>query len=263
MLNSKNEISLIIPKLEGFISAQQIQNLTKGIKARIASSDPQTNSLVKSLSAIRTVQYKELPNDMIVAATGDNSRFFIGIIQKDSQGPLKSFIGIGTDYAPLINLLSPIIETTFGSGSPNTPVTPSTTVASPKSMLKPTPRPTIQHPPKPSIQPPSQEVPRPKPSTISRATPSTTQLDPNDQVGNLINTAFNAVLQQLDKFTGSDFGKALQEVTDLILENKGYSVTLHNVRTWVNNYKNSRDLLTDQDKSEISEAIETWKKKLL
>jgi hypothetical protein len=259
-LNSKNQINLIVPKLETYINNQQIQNLSTGLKAKIASSDPETNSIVKSLSAINTVQFTHLENENIVAASGDDSRLIIGLVQEDSQDPLKNIIGLGTDNETLINMLKPIIDTTLGAVAPSAISTPRTTTPSPAYMPSPTARPSIQPPPKPTTAPPSQEIPKTRPSVIPT---SSTQPQPGDQVGGIINAAFNAVIQQLDTFKGSEFSKALQQVTDVILENKGYSVTLHNVRTWVNNYKMSRDLLTEQDKQDIKEAIESWKQRLI
>ena len=89
------------------------------------------------------------------------------------------------------------------------------------------------------------------------------QPKPGDQVGALIDDAFNALLAQLNTFKGSDFSKSLLSVTDLILENKGYSVTLHNIRKWINNYKTVNVPLTDDDKKQIFDAIEDWKQRLI
>jgi hypothetical protein len=259
-LNSKNQINMIVPKLETFIDNQQLQNLSAGLNAKIASSDHETNSLVKSLTAIKTVNFKHLDNQNIVAASGDNSRLVMGIVRLESKDPLKNFIGIGTDNQILINILRPIIDTTLGAVAPSAASTPVAAAPKPKTMLTPTPRPSIVPPPIPQIPPPSQEIPGRKPS---QGIQSSIQPQAGDKVGSMINAAFNAVLQQLDTFKGSQFGKALQEVTDVVLENKGYSVTLHNIRTWVNNYKMNEDLLTEQDKIDIREAIENWKQRLI
>ncbi len=84
-----------------------------------------------------------------------------------------------------------------------------------------------------------------------------------DEVGILINDAFNNLIQKLNNIKGEDFSKELQKIADLVLEKRGFSVTLHKLRSFINKYKEVYDLLAEIDKNEIIEAIETWKKKLV
>jgi len=84
----------------------------------------------------------------------------------------------------------------------------------------------------------------------------------NDEAGILINTAFNHLIDKLGSLKGDAFGKELQDIADLILEKKGFSVTLHSVRSTINKYKEKLSLLGEYDKKEIIESIENWKKKL-
>ncbi|MFX0137041.1 MAG: hypothetical protein ACFFDN_25610, partial [Candidatus Hodarchaeota archaeon] len=77
-----------------------------------------------------------------------------------------------------------------------------------------------------------------------------------------INTAFTNLIQKLDNLKGEQFGKELQDIADLILEKKGFSVTLHKVRSTINKYKEKFSLLDENDKKEIIENIENWKQKL-
>ncbi len=83
-----------------------------------------------------------------------------------------------------------------------------------------------------------------------------------DQAGIEINDAFNRLIDKLGNLKGDDFGKHLQDIADLILEKKGFSVTLHKVRSMINKYKEKLALLNENDKKEIIEEIESWKKKL-
>jgi hypothetical protein len=83
-----------------------------------------------------------------------------------------------------------------------------------------------------------------------------------DQAGMIINTAFNMLISKLNILTGEGFSKELQDVSDIILERRGFSVTLHSVRSLINKYKQINSNLTDEDKREIFEAIESWKQRL-
>ncbi len=84
-----------------------------------------------------------------------------------------------------------------------------------------------------------------------------------DEVGILINDAFNKLIQKLNNIKGEDFSIELQKIADLVLEKRGFSVTLHKLRSFINKYKDVYNILDENDKNEIIEAIENWKKKLV
>jgi len=64
--------------------------------------------------------------------------------------------------------------------------------------------------------------------------------------------------------TGIDFSKALQNISDLILEKRGFSVTLHNIRSLINKYKEQlAPIISEKERNEIIELIEGFKKRLL
>jgi len=87
--------------------------------------------------------------------------------------------------------------------------------------------------------------------------------EPGDAVGMEINTSFNTLLQNLNNLTGEEFADELEDIADLILEKRGFSVTLHDLRRTINDYKNQRTPLKGEEKNNIFESIETWKQKLL
>ncbi|MFX1502523.1 MAG: hypothetical protein ACFFDH_16295, partial [Promethearchaeota archaeon] len=84
----------------------------------------------------------------------------------------------------------------------------------------------------------------------------------DDEAGMQINNAFMNLIQKLDNIKGDEFGKELQNIADLILEKKGFSVTLHKLRSTINKYKEKFTILDENDKREIIEDIQNWKKKL-
>ncbi|UCC21237.1 MAG: hypothetical protein JSV62_08165 [Promethearchaeota archaeon] len=84
----------------------------------------------------------------------------------------------------------------------------------------------------------------------------------DDEAGVEINNAFTNLIQKLDNLKGDEFGKQLQNIADLILEKKGFSVTLHKIRSIINKFREKLILLDEGDKKEILEHIQTWKNKL-
>ncbi len=84
----------------------------------------------------------------------------------------------------------------------------------------------------------------------------------DDEIAIEINNAFNALVLKLNNLKGDEFGKELQHIADMILEKKGFSVTLHKIRSIINRYKEKLTLLDENDKREILDNIENWKKRL-
>ena len=84
-----------------------------------------------------------------------------------------------------------------------------------------------------------------------------------DEAGVLINTAFNNLVQKLHNIKGEQFSEELQKIADLVLEKRGFSVTLHKLRSLINQYRFSDNSLNENDTKLIIENIESWKEKLI
>ncbi|MFW9973000.1 MAG: hypothetical protein ACFFDF_22635 [Candidatus Odinarchaeota archaeon] len=110
--------------------------------------------------------------------------------------------------------------------------------------------------PKPQIKDLKQKL-KEKIDFISDAQPSK-----DDEAAIEINNAFSNLILKLNTLKGDQFGEELQNIADLILEKKGFSVTLHKIRSIINKFKEKYTLLDANDKREILENIENWKKKL-
>ena len=289
LTNSKEEITIIIPKIEDYLKLDQFQNLPKILRVKLVSSEPHTNSLVKNLKENSNIEYRTLKNENIIALKGDNNYISINFIERDSQDTLNNVVGIGTNFPPLITIFSPIINTTWSTAEPDfAPATkkiePIPTPIEKKIVPEKIPPPT---PIKQQIKNEIQQVTTSKEPVIAhQATPSkieslssdqlksdippqmigdyTSKVSPKagDQAGMLINTSFFMLVSKLNTITGEEFSKELQNISDLILEKKGFSVTLHQVRSVINKYKEQKTLLSENDKNEIFEAIESWKKRL-
>ena len=55
----------------------------------------------------------------------------------------------------------------------------------------------------------------------------------------------------------------MESIVDLILEKKGFSVTLHKIRSKINQYKTHLRRLSEVDISHIIESIEEWENHIL
>ena len=79
----------------------------------------------------------------------------------------------------------------------------------------------------------------------------------------MVNDAFNDLIKKLDNIKGEDFSRELQKIADLVLEKRGFSVTLHKLRSSINQYRYTENLLGELDKKQILANIDEWKKKLV
>ena len=310
ILNSKENLIIIIPHLENHVALEQFDTITSHLKIKIASSEAHTNSIVKSFKNISNIIYKSYQNENLVIVKSDNNQIFLGLIQ-ESKDPLHDFIGIWSTFKPLIELLQPLITNiwenaysdTFHAAQRAKPEPIKTTPTKPITFAKPiiltkgksekfaktpsklekkktdtpvTIKNQIQQTPKEEkriikgqIKETSRSIP-PKPQITDLKQKLKEKIDfvavaqpkSDDEAGIEINNALNSLIQKLNNLKGDEFGKELQDIADLILEKKGFSVTLHKVRSIINKFKEKFTSLNENDKGEILENIENWKRKL-
>ncbi|MFX0081024.1 MAG: hypothetical protein ACFE94_04650 [Candidatus Hodarchaeota archaeon] len=299
---TKEELTIIIPQLENHIAVEQFDKIPKSLKIKIASSEPHTNSSVKNLTSIANIIYKTLENENVIALKGDDTQITIGVIQQQAKNALNNFIGIGSNFKPLIELLSPIIQNLWESAYTDTFYASQKAQATPSKhrlgkkvdadlykKVKPISTPKFQTVETEQKQEKIQEERAQKtrkevePQKIPTEVPtyqedvenikqklqekikfvSTSTRKKGDEAGLIINNAFNNLVNKLVNIKGEEFSKELQKIADLVLEKRGFSVTLHELRSLINQYRYSDALLNENDTKQIIAQIESWKQKLV
>ncbi len=295
---SKQKLMIIVPKLEDHIAIDNFKNISKSLKIEIASSEPHTNSHVKKVKELRNLEFRTLKNENIIICKSDDSHFLIGIIKEDAQNSLHDFIGFATSNKSLIKLFLFVVNAVWDTASSSLHETPrSLSISAPKhSKLVGTKPITSTHfktpqkkPTTPSTERPDRtkiktsdevktngkisniaekfqsiiEKPPNKLDTTSTPTKTKETIKADEDAAMLIKTAFKALIQKLHKLNGEEFSKEMESIADLILEKKGFSVTLHKIRSKINQYKNLLGHLNDVDISHIIESIEEWEKHIL
>jgi hypothetical protein len=297
---SKEELIIIIPRLEQHIAVEQFDSIPRSLKVRVVSSEPHTNSSVKKFRDISNLIYKNLENQNLILLKGDNNQIAIGIIQLDSTDSSHDFVGIGSNFKPLIELLTPIFnniweealsDSFYASQKAQTPKSkdirkPETTqgispIVRPKFQPTRTDQKVIKEPEKEVLKPEELSIKEPQtiPSTLPEPKQQIEEMkrklqeelesqassppEAGDEVGVIINNMFNDLIRDLNNVKGQDFSMELQKIADFVLEKRGFSVTLHKLRSLINKYRFSDVLLGENDKNQIIENIEIWKRKLI
>ena len=286
---TKEELTIIIPQLENHLAVEQFEKIPKSLKIKVAASEPHTNSSVKKFRSITNIIYKTLENENLIVLKGDNTQISIGIIREDATDSLNDFIGIGSNFKPLIELLNPIIlnlweeaysDSFYASQKAHTPtnksqaesktykrVKPITTSKSPsgetvrKSPIAQKAQKSKKISSLPDNQPQIDEIKQKLQEKLEFVSSSTRKK--GDEAGLLIASAFDKLSSKLHNIKGDDFSNELQKIADVILEKRGFSVTLHKLRSLINQYRFSDILLNASDSKQIIENIEGWKEKLV
>ena len=311
---SKENVTLIIPKIEDFLLIDDFQNLAPNMRVRIASSDPSTNSRVKKFVEIKGVEFHNLPNENVVILKGDKRYFVIAILFKDSKDPLNNVLGVGCNSEPLMNVFNTLIEKYWTAGRIDAFKGVSQQVSRPTPSIQTNSNyisqfkapkhemsikfelpkedkvPDMSGSQQGSVKPlssqlksqlaqqsdqaqqpqlPEKKQPDQPQQPIQPMQPQSggyiSQIGPKagDKDGELINNAFNTLLHKINTVKGEDFSIELQAIADLVLEKRGFSVTLHKLRSCINRFKESKFIFTDLEKQEIFNEMEEWKQHLL
>jgi len=297
MSNSVNEVLLVVPKLEEHLNIEDFETKPNTLKVKIVSSEAHTNSLVKKYKEIKNLEYRTLLNDNIIILINDNHHILIGAMQESSSNTLQDFVGFETNYLPLVKLLDPITKGLWNNASTDLLETPkSISTSSPakevefqkdfkpvkainsftgakkpeikenilnKSLKDETKKQIVEMPTSKSLEP-SEIIPN-LAEELKEQISFTSKIIPgsDDTVGLEIDNAFNSLLKKLSNMKGEEFSEELDKISELILEKKGFSVTLHKIRSKINQYRNQISTLSELDINHIRESINEWKTKLL
>jgi len=290
---STQSLLVVVPKLEENLSFDDFKDNPSTIKIQIASSEAHTNSLVKKYKDLKNFEYRIIKNESVIICRGDDDNLVIGIIDMESKNASDNFIGFASKNNSLIKLFQFVVKAIWDIGSSSSQETPRTlniTVPKKSSVLKTpittklplkttripiTKKPIISQVKKQKVKSSegkiadlaeelNNKIKEPKkvhePDQIPKPTDEPKK---HEESGSEINEAFKTLIKKLHKLKGDEFSKEMEIIADLILEKKGFSVTLHKIRSKINQYKNHLSHLNEVDIKHIIESIEEWKERIL
>jgi hypothetical protein len=275
--NSENELFIIVPKLKDFLPVQIFDDKPKNLKIQIISSDAHVNSKVRQFKEVEGVSFRNLDNEKFIAVGSDKTFVAMGILKPDIENELNNFIGFGTNKMEIIERLYITLNNLWSLGKAEfekeareaKPKYASEKKTQPQITSRPS-RSDLKKPEKKEKTTPSKATKAPekiKKTSLSKKARSKSLEPINEgdltEVGKLINSTFKKLIKNINELNGEQFAKELNKVADIVLEKRGFSVTLHQLRTFINRFEKQEEMLSEEDIDEIIENVETWRQKLL
>ncbi|TFG04480.1 MAG: hypothetical protein EU539_10740 [Promethearchaeota archaeon] len=85
----------------------------------------------------------------------------------------------------------------------------------------------------------------------------------NEEKTESVSGIFLQISQNIDTFSGAEISEKLQQIMDIILETKGYSIALKDMRQWISKLRMIKIPLVDDIKTTFKEKLSKWKKEAL
>jgi len=278
----KMRVHIVAPKLED-IDLVALSRLKKHVNIRISAnfdlSNPEDQMRFKQIEDLPNFAIRYYPRENLWSINKDFEEVIICAVSKTDQGEFE-IAGMGSVLEEHVKLFASVLEDIWiqskkieqvevlhairKTREPVLPTEKFTPTIKPHIPEKITPTPPEQPPvvskvmiqPEPVIKTEApQEVPEIKTETsISTAAIGSTDAYLSSQIDNLLNS--------LADMTGYDIATKLQNIQDDILEKKGYSAILRQIRMAITPLKSNPNLLNATERQDLINKINFWRSKL-
>jgi hypothetical protein len=268
----KMRVHIVAPKLED-IDLVVLSGLKKHINIRISAnfdlSNPEDQMRFKQIEDLPNFAIRHYPRENLWSINKDFEEVIVCAVSKTKEGEfeiagmgsvLEEHVWIQSKKLDQVEVLQAIKRTQVAS-MPSETFTPTVEPQIPKTITTTPPKqPPIE--PKVIIQPepvikvePPKEIPEYKEETpMSTAAIGSTDAFLSSQIDKLLNN--------LEIMTGYDIAASLQTIQDDILEKKGYSAVLRQIRMSITPLKSNPNLLNASERQDLISKINFWRSKL-
>ncbi|MFW9820245.1 MAG: hypothetical protein ACFFE5_11605, partial [Candidatus Thorarchaeota archaeon] len=271
----KMRVHIVAPKLED-IDLIALTNLKKHINIRISTNfdlnNPEDQMRFKQVEGNSNLTIRHYPRENLWSINKDFEEVIVCVISKSDTGELQ-IAGMGSVLEEHVKLFAAVLEDVWiqskkfdqveitqairGVPEPaipraeyQRPTIPPTTKVSESLPLKPRP---IMTPSVPET--PKHQMESVKPSYI-------VQPDMDLSTDGFLSHQFDNILSKIDTLPGEQIALLLEKLQNDILEKKGFSATLRQIRMGINPLKRNLNLLDNTQKEELRSKIKFWRSKL-
>ncbi|MFW9894852.1 MAG: helix-turn-helix domain-containing protein [Candidatus Thorarchaeota archaeon] len=275
----KMRVHIIAPKLED-IDLVALSRLKKHINIRISTNfdmhNPDDLMRFKQVEGLPNFSIRHYPRENLWSINKDFEEVIVCAVSKTEDGEFQ-IAGMGSVMEEHVKLFAAVLEDVWiqskkldqvevlhairSSQEPSIPKQQFTPTFKPETVT-PTPseQPVIEPPVKIQPEPvlkaePPQEIPEVKPEMkISTAAIGTTDTYLSSLVDELLNN--------IADLNGIDIASKLQSLQDDILEKKGYSAVLRQMRMSIDPLKANSNILSVAERQDLINKINFWRTKL-
>jgi len=281
----KMRVHIVAPKLED-IDLVALSQLKKHINIRISTNFDLNNSedqiRFKQLEDLPNITIRHYPVENLWSINKDFEEVVVCVVSKTEEGEFE-IAGMGSVIEEHIKLFASVLEDVWIQSKrieqveimhaikrvPDTSL-PKQLVSIPKEpeivkktgAIPSTISPEHTTPPKKEIEPPgilqeAQRIEKPSveiPPKIIPSAPSSSEASLSNQ--------FDELMNKLDNMTGNEIALILEKLQDDILETKGFSAILRQIRMSSSSLKPNKNLLNVAEKEELFNKLGFWRNKL-
>ncbi|MHA2180492.1 MAG: hypothetical protein ACXAAH_03620 [Promethearchaeota archaeon] len=273
----KMRVHIIAPKFAD-IDLVALSGLKKHINIRISTNfdltDPEDQMRFKQIEDLPNFAVRHYPRENLWSINKDFEEVIVCAVSRTEEGEFE-IAGMGSVLEEHVKLFAAVLEDVWIQSKKldqvevlhaikRTTVKPPKTERITPSPERITPTPSEQPPiePEVTIQPepviktePPQEIPELREETpMSTASIGSTDAYLSSQIDKLLNNLAN--------MTGFDIATSLQIIQDDILEKKGYSAVLRQIRMGITPLKSNPNILNPTERQDLISKINFWRNKL-
>jgi hypothetical protein len=263
----KMRVHVVAPKLED-IDLIALTKLKKHINIRISTNfdltDPNDQLRFKQVADYPNLTIRHYPRENLWSINKDFEEVVVCVVSKKIEGEIE-IAGMGSVLEEHVKLFAAVLEDVWIQSKKyeQVEITQAIKHAPDTGFIKPT----FQQPVTPRKEPEitHQEFIKPTPSIPPL---ETTQPQPDIQSAAVISTdgflsnQFDNILSKIDTLPGEHIGLLLERLQDDLLERKGFTAVLRQIRMSSSNLKSNRNLLNNTEKRELRSKINFWRSKL-
>ncbi|MFX1363632.1 MAG: helix-turn-helix domain-containing protein [Promethearchaeota archaeon] len=268
----KMRVHIIAPKLEN-IDLIPITRLKKHINIRISTNfelnNPDDQKSLNQIAGYPNITIRHYPVENMWSINKDFEEVIVCVVSKSADGNIE-IAGMGSVIEEHVKLFAGVLEDVWIQskkmdqvehiGTVKKPPKVSPLPAQPKEQIMPS-EPELSKDITSGSVPTSEILPGVDIKSVSPppVEPVMESTMPSDAY---LSTQFNNILSKIDTFSGENIGLLLEKLQDDILEKKGFSGVLRQIRMGISPLKNNRNLLTNAEQEELKKKISFWRSKL-
>ncbi|MFX1570606.1 MAG: helix-turn-helix domain-containing protein [Promethearchaeota archaeon] len=267
----KMRVHIVAPKLED-IDLLAVSRLKRHINIRISTNfdlnSPEDQIKFKEIAGYPNITIRHYPRENLWSINKDFEEVVVCVVSK-SEGEEIEIAGMGSVLEEHVKLFAAVLEDVWIQSrkfdqveitqaikyAPEPPkIQPEATkpVISPPLVV---PEKTI---PIPIEHPPERFEPQPEPIKTQPEIRPEAVISTDGH----LSTQFDNILSKIDTLPGEHLALLLEKLQDDILERKGFSAVLRQIRMGTSALKNNRNLLNNTEKEELRNKMNFWRSKL-